>query len=121
MNTKNIKAIGNCKGCGIEYDMDEVGRVYGYGSPVLLGSYHSAECYTNNMNKKQGMDDTKESEVNSHLIAINKDLYNALENITNGYFNGESLREIAKNMEHAKKVLQKANPNYNPDYAQRKD
>jgi hypothetical protein len=51
-----INAIGTCKGCGIEYDMDEVGRVYGYESSVYTIGYCSAICYTNSMTKKEDMD-----------------------------------------------------------------
>jgi hypothetical protein len=47
-NTKHTegKRLATCKGCGIEYNRDNVARVYGSESSVSLGNYHSAECYT---------------------------------------------------------------------------
>lgn len=40
------KNVRKCRGCGIEYNIDNVAREYGTESSVLLGGYHNAACYT---------------------------------------------------------------------------
>ena len=51
-----LKSIETCKGCGIEYDRNNVGRIYGYESSVFAGGYHSAACYTEAMTQKASTD-----------------------------------------------------------------
>jgi hypothetical protein len=61
-----------CKGCGIEYNRDNVAREYGAESMVYLGGYHSAACYTDGISKEQPIDKSALIEICGSVVPISE-------------------------------------------------
>jgi len=61
-----------CKGCGIEYNSDNVARIYGFDSSIYLQGYHSKICYTNRQPKVPAIDNGALIEICGSVVPISE-------------------------------------------------